>query len=93
VGDLATGFDLRRNELDGFTGSMTRLRAAYDALQQTSPVSASPDVFVDAMQSGNRLGCHHERAVEEIEHFHQILPKAQGAVAILGSLSARALLR
>ena len=79
----AAGLTARRNELDGFTGRMTRLRAAYDALQQTAPVSASPDLLIDAMQSGNRLGYHPERAVEEIEHFHQVLPKASGAVAAL----------
>jgi alpha-glucosidase len=79
----AAGLTARRSELEGFTGRMTRLRAAYDALQQTSPVSASPDLLVDAMQSGNRLGYHPERAVEEIEHFHEVLPKAQAAVAAL----------
>jgi hypothetical protein len=35
------------------------------------------------MQSGNRLGYHPEHAVEEIEHFHEVLPKAQAAVAAL----------
>jgi hypothetical protein len=79
----AAGLTARRGELDGFTGRMTRLRAAYDALQQTSPVSASPDLLVDAMQSGIRLGYHPERAVEEIEHSHQVLPKAQAAVTAL----------
>ena len=79
----AAGLTARRSELEGFTGRMTRLRAAYDALQQTSPVSASPDLLVDAMQSGNRLGYHPEHAVEEIEHFHEVLPKAQAAVAAL----------
>lgn len=79
----APGLTARRSELDGFTGSMTRLRAAYDALQQTSPVSASPDVLIDAMQSGNRLGYHPELAIAEMAHFHQVLPKAQAAVAAL----------
>ncbi len=79
----AAGLTARRSELDGFSGRMTRLRAAYDALQQTSPVSASPDLLVDAMQSGNRLGYHPERAVEELAHFREVLPKAQVAVAAL----------
>jgi len=36
---------------------------------------------VEAMQTGDRLGYHPERAVEEIAHFHAILPKAQASVA------------
>jgi alpha-glucosidase (family GH31 glycosyl hydrolase) len=87
----AAGLTARRGELDGFAGRMTRLRAAYDALQQTAPVSASPDLLVDAMQSGNRLGYHPERAVEEIEHFHQVLPKAQGAVSALDESFSKSL--
>ncbi len=84
----AAGLTARRSELDGFAGRMTRLRATYDALQQTAPISAPPasgppDVLIDAMQTGNRLGYHPERAVEEIAHFHQVLPKAQEAVAAL----------
>ena len=87
----AAGLTARRSELDGFAGRMTRLRAAYDALQQTTPVSAPPDQLVDAMQSGDRLGYHPERAVEEIEHFHQVLPKAQAAVAALDESFSKSL--
>jgi len=80
----ADGLTARRGELDGFAGAMTRLRAAYDALQQTWPASAPPDLLIDAMQTGDRLGYHPERAVDEIAHFHQVLPKAQAAVAADG---------
>jgi Domain of unknown function (DUF5110) len=82
----AAGLTARRNELDGFAGSMTRLRAAYEALQRTAPLSAAPftappDLLADVMQTGERIGYHPERAVEEIAHFHQVLPKAHEAVA------------
>jgi alpha-glucosidase (family GH31 glycosyl hydrolase) len=80
----AAGLTAKRGELDGFAGSMTRLRAAYDALQQTWPISSPPDPLIDAMQTGDRLGYHPERAVEEIAHFHEVLPKAQAAVAADG---------
>ena len=71
----------RRNELDGFAGAMTRLRGAYEAMQATWPVLGSvPDDLLDAMQSGDRLGYHPERATEEIAHFHAQLPKAIAAV-------------
>jgi len=69
-----------RNVLDGFAGKLTRLRGAYEALQKTWPVGAVPDVVIDAMQSGDRLGYHPERAQDELKHFHQILPQAQSAV-------------
>jgi len=77
----AEGLTARRSELDGFAGAMTRLRGAYDALNFTNPVSEPPDILVEAMQTGDRLGYHPERAVEEIAHFHAILPKAQASVA------------
>jgi alpha-glucosidase (family GH31 glycosyl hydrolase) len=76
----AEGLLARRDELDGFTGSMTRLRGAYDALQKTWPVAQPPDPLIDAMQAGDRLGYHPERAREEIAHFHEVLPTAQAAV-------------
>ena len=79
----AAGLTARRNELDGFAGAMTRLRATYDALNGMWPVATPPDVLIDAMQSGDRLGYHPERATEELAHFHQILPQAQATVAQL----------
>jgi alpha-glucosidase len=81
----AAGLTARRSELDGFAGSMTRLRGAYDALQQTWPIAAPPDPLIDAMQSGDRLSYHPDRAVEELAHFHEVLPKAEAAVATAGT--------
>ena len=79
----ARGLTARRSELDGFAGSMTRLRAAYDAVQQTWPISQPPDPLIDAMQTGDRLSYHPERAQEEIAHYRQTLPQAQSAVSAL----------
>jgi alpha-glucosidase len=75
-----TGLTARRDDLDGFAGAMTRLRGAYDALQKTSPVASPPDALIDAMQTGDRLGYHPEKATEEIEHFRAVLPEAEDAV-------------
>jgi alpha-glucosidase len=83
------GLTARRGELDGFAGAMTRLRGAYDCLQQTWPVDVPPDELIDAMQSGDRLGYHPERAVKEIAHFHEVLPKAQAAVEALDATFAK----
>jgi alpha-glucosidase len=75
-----TGLTARRPELDGFAGAMTRLRATYDALQNTSPIAVPPDLLIDAMQTGDRLTYHPENAVAEIAHFHSVLPQAQAAI-------------
>ena len=80
----ADGLTARRGELDGFAGAMTRLRGAYDALHQTWPTSSPPDILIDAMQSGDRLGYHPELAEKEIAHFHEVLPQAQATVSKLG---------
>jgi alpha-glucosidase len=81
----AAGLTARRGELDGFAGAMARLRGAYDAMHRTEPVSDPPEELVEAMQSGDRLGYHPERAVEEIAHFRDVLPKAKAAVADIGA--------
>ena len=76
----APGLIAKRDELDGFAGAMTRLRAAYDAMNATNPVSQPPDPLVDAMQTGDRLGYHPENAPGEMEHLRQMLPQAQAAL-------------
>jgi Glycosyl hydrolases family 31/Domain of unknown function (DUF5110) len=76
----ADGITARRGDLDGFAGAMTRLRGAYDSMHQTGFLASPPDILIDAMQSGDRLGYHPERATEELEHFHQVLPQAQSAI-------------
>lgn len=70
----------RRSELNGFAGAMTRLREAYDALNQTYPLDWSPDDLIDAMQTGDRIGYHPETAAQEITHFQATLPKAIATV-------------
>ena len=79
----AVGLTARRSELDDFTGTMTRLRGAYDAVQQTFPFASAPGVLIDAMQTGDRLSYHPEHAVEEIAHFHDVLPAAQSSLSTL----------
>ena len=66
----------RTAELDGFAGSMTRLREAYDTLNQTFPLAWSPDELIDVMQTGDRLSYHPETASAEIKRFHAALPRA-----------------
>ena len=79
----AAGLTARRAELDGFNGAMARLRETYNALNTTPPVAAPPDILVDAMQTGDRLGYHPELAQKEIKHLHEVMPKVQAAVDTL----------
>ena len=79
----AAGLTARRGELDGFAGAMTRLRGAYDAMQQTWPVAGPPDALVDAMQTGDRLSYYPERIAAELAHLHDALAQAQADVAAL----------
>ena len=44
-----------------------------------------PDALVDAMQAGDRLSYYPERAQQEIAHFHEVLPRAQAAIADIGA--------
>ncbi|MFY9854035.1 MAG: TIM-barrel domain-containing protein [Terracidiphilus sp.] len=81
----ADGLTARRDELDGFAGAMTRLRGAYEAMRETSPVSDAPDLLIDAMQSGDRMSYQPENAQAEIAHFHKVLPEAQAAVSAIGA--------
>ncbi len=67
---------LRRSELAGFAGAMTRLREAYDALNQTWPLAWSPDELIDAMQTGDRLSYFPRQAGEQLTHYREVLPKA-----------------
>ncbi len=70
----------RRSELDGFAGAMTRLRQAYDALNQTWPIAWSPDDLIDVMQTGDRLSYFPQRAGELLTHYREVLPKAMARV-------------
>jgi alpha-glucosidase (family GH31 glycosyl hydrolase) len=73
----------RRAELDDFAGIMTRLREAYDTLDQIWPLAWSPDDLVDAMQTGDRLSYRPGLASQELTHLRMILPKVLSSVDAL----------
>jgi alpha-glucosidase len=80
----------RRSELDGFAGAMTRLREAYDGLNQTFPIAWSPDELVDAMQTGDRLGYFPQQAGDQLKHYREVLPQARAKVKELEGLPSPA---
>jgi alpha-glucosidase len=74
-------------KLDGFAGAMTRLRSAYDALNQTSP-RESPESLIVAMQTGDRLSYDPSNASAEIEHFQDSYQKALFSVREVAQTAA-----
>jgi alpha-glucosidase len=81
----AAGLEKRRAELDDFAGTMTRLREAYDTLNQTWPLGWSPDQLIDAKQTGDRLSYHPELASDQVTRLHAMLPKVATSIDELGS--------
>ena len=69
---------------------MTRLREAYDALNQTWPIAWSPDELIDAMQTGDRLGYFPQQASEQMAHYREVLPKALAKVKEFDRLPSQA---
>ncbi len=70
----------RRAELDGFAGRMTRLREAYNALNQLWPLGWSPDVLIDAMQTGDRLSYDPRLAAEQVPRLNAMLSQVADSI-------------
>jgi alpha-glucosidase (family GH31 glycosyl hydrolase) len=79
----ANGLTAHRSELDGFAGAMSRLGSAFDEMQKLSPIMDPPDSIGAAMQTGDRLTYHPERAREELARFNELLSKAQSDIAAM----------
>jgi alpha-glucosidase len=69
-----------RAQLDGFAGSIERLREAYDTLNALYPYTWSPDLLIKTLQTGDRVTYHPENAREEIGSFSRDYAQAQTAV-------------
>jgi len=76
----APGSLANRTLLNGFAGATTRLRSAYDTLNQGYPFAGTPDSLIAAWQTGERISYHPETALVELSHFPQRYAAAQDAV-------------
>lgn len=65
----AAGSLASRQQLDGFAGSVTRLRSAYAVLNQLHPLAAPPDAVIHAAQIGDRLTYQPATARAELAAF------------------------
>ncbi|WP_229741271.1 glycoside hydrolase family 31 protein [Silvibacterium dinghuense] len=72
----APGSLASRSKLDGFPGSITRLRAAYDALNSMWPFTWSSDPLIDALQTGDRMHYHPQDARNELTRFSGVYAQA-----------------
>jgi len=78
--------DVMLPEIDGFAGQMTRLRGAYDALQQTGPVAGPSNALIDAMQTGDCLSYYPERIAAELPDAQLVLAIADAQATMAESL-------
>lgn len=72
----ASGSLASRAQLDGFAGSIERLREAYDTLNALYPYTWSPDPLIKALQTGDRITYHPENTQKEIARFPQSYEQA-----------------
>jgi hypothetical protein len=52
--------------LDGLAGKLARLRETYDILNAAWPAAGSPDLLIDAMQTGDRISYRPQTAFTEV---------------------------
>jgi alpha-glucosidase (family GH31 glycosyl hydrolase) len=74
-----------RAMLDGLAGKLTRLRETYDILNAAWPAAGSPDLLIDAMQTGDRIGYHPETAFAEVSGLSA---KLTGLAKIIDAMHA-----
>ena len=55
-----------RSMLDSLAGKLARLRETYDILNAAWPAAGSPDLLIDAMQTGDRISYHPATAFAEV---------------------------
>ena len=72
-----------RARLQGFPGAIARLHGAYDTLNALWPTAWSPNVLIDAWQTGDRLSYHPETAPQELARFPQLYAQSRTAVQAL----------
>lgn len=77
--EVTISFPLSLNEksqlLDGFPGKLTRLRQVMVVLNGEWPGEWSPDILVEAVQTGHRISLNPKTALEELEKLDHILPQ------------------
>jgi len=71
----AAGLEAQAQLLDGVTGKLARLRRTMTLLNTTWPQGWTPDVLIEALQTGNRIGLKPATALEELQKLQRLLPE------------------
>ncbi|MBV8674685.1 MAG: alpha-glucosidase, partial [Acidobacteriaceae bacterium] len=79
----AAGSSALRQQLDGFAGSISRLRGAYDTINAILAFAQPRDTLIDAMQTGDRIHYRPETARMEVARFPGIYERAIADVQAL----------
>ena len=66
--------------LNGVPGTIARLRRSMPLMNAAWPKDWTPDLWVRAAQTGNRISLHPETASRELEQFHDVIRQAMHAV-------------
>jgi alpha-glucosidase len=74
-----------RSMLDGLPGKLARLRETYDILNAAWPAAGSPDLLIDAMQTGDRISYHPQTAFAEVRGLSA---KLSGLAKIIDAMHA-----
>ena len=72
--------------LEGFAGTMTRLRETYDILNQTWPEGWTPSTLIEAMQTGDRIGYRPDTALAELSALEEKLAGLPGEIESMHSI-------
>ncbi|HEU4982891.1 MAG TPA: TIM-barrel domain-containing protein [Acidobacteriaceae bacterium] len=79
----ASGSLAARAQLDGFAGSIERLREAYDTLNSLFPYTRPSDPLIKALQTGDRISYRPDSARAELSAFSQSYAQALATVQSL----------
>ena len=70
----------RSHLLNGVPGAIARLRGSMPLMNAAWPKEWTPDLWVRAAQTGNRISLHPDTGARELEQFHDVIRQAMHAV-------------
>lgn len=79
----------QRTLLEGVPGKLARLRRILPLLNGLWPQEWSPDILIEAAQTGNRIGLHPEKTLEELQHLKEIMPEVIRQVEALKKVNSK----
>lgn len=72
--DFPAPLEKHRQLLDGFYGKVSRLKRVVPLCNSLWPKEWSPEILLEAVQTGNRISLNPRAAFDELRRFKRILP-------------------